>query len=39
MEYAEWKNFRKALPKTDRKVFDDMISLSVFIQFCMRVLR
>jgi hypothetical protein len=29
MEYAEWKNFRRALPKADRKVFDDMFSLSV----------
>ena len=29
MEYEEWKNFRRALPKADRKVFDDMFSLSV----------
>ena len=29
MEYAEWKDFRRALPKADRKVFDDMFSLSV----------
>jgi hypothetical protein len=29
MEYAEWKNFRRALPKADRKVFEDMFSLSV----------
>jgi hypothetical protein len=28
MEYAEWKDFRSSLPKTDRKVFDDMFSLS-----------
>ncbi len=29
IEYVEWKNFRRALPKTDRKIFDDMFSLSV----------
>jgi hypothetical protein len=29
MEYVEWKNFRRALPKDDREVFDDMFSLSV----------
>ena len=29
MEYAEWKNFRRALPKADRKLFDDVFSLSV----------
>jgi hypothetical protein len=28
MEYVEWKNFRRALPKVDRKVFHDMFSLS-----------
>jgi hypothetical protein len=29
MEYEEWKNFRRALPKTERKLFDDMFSKSV----------
>ena len=29
MEYAEWKDFRRALPKADRKLFDDMFSKSV----------
>jgi hypothetical protein len=29
IEYAEWKDFRKALPKSDRKLFDDMFSISV----------
>lgn len=29
MEYVEWKNFRIALPKADRKIFDNMFSLSV----------
>jgi hypothetical protein len=29
MEYAEWKSFRRALPKADKKIFDDMFSLSV----------
>ena len=28
VEYAEWKYFRKALPKADRKQFDDMFSTS-----------
>ena len=28
MEYGEWKNFRRALPKSDRKLFDDMFSKS-----------
>jgi hypothetical protein len=29
MEYKEWKNFRRALTKADRKQFDDMFSISV----------
>ena len=29
MEYEEWKNFRKALPKDDRKLFDNMFFISV----------
>ena len=29
MEYVEWKNFRIALPKADRKIFDNMFSISV----------
>jgi len=29
MEYVEWKNFRRALPKIDRKLFDNMFSISV----------
>jgi hypothetical protein len=29
MEYAEWKDFRRALPKAERKLFDDMFSKSV----------
>jgi hypothetical protein len=29
MEYKEWKNFRRALTKADRKLFDDMFSISV----------
>jgi hypothetical protein len=29
MEYAEWKNFQRALPKADRKLFDNMFSISV----------
>jgi len=29
IEYAEWKDFRRALPKADRKLFDDMFSKSV----------
>jgi len=29
MEYAGWKDFRSALPKADRKLFDDMYSISV----------
>jgi hypothetical protein len=29
MEYTEWNNFRKALPKSDRKLFDDMFSISI----------
>lgn len=29
MEYVKWKNFRRALPKADRKLFDDMFSTSV----------
>lgn len=29
MEYVEWKSIRRALPKADRKLFDDMFSLSV----------
>ena len=29
MEYVQWKNFRRALPKADRKVFDDMFSSSI----------
>jgi hypothetical protein len=29
MEYAEWKEFRRALPKADKKLFDDMFSISV----------
>jgi hypothetical protein len=29
MEYAEWKDFRRALPKADRKLFDDIFSTSV----------
>jgi hypothetical protein len=27
-EYKEWKGFRQALDKSDRKVFDDMFSIS-----------
>ena len=29
MEYVEWKNFRRALPKADRKLFDNMFSISI----------
>lgn len=29
MEYKEWRNFRRALTKADRKQFDDMFSISV----------
>ena len=29
MEYEEWKSFRRALPKVDRKLLDDMFSKSV----------
>ena len=28
MEEKEWKSFRKALDKSDRKVFDDMFAIS-----------
>jgi len=27
-EFGEWKTFRKALPKRERKVFDEMLSTS-----------
>ena len=37
MEYAEWKDFRRALPKAERKVFDDMFSLSaLYNSACVR---
>ena len=29
MEKEEWKSFRKALDKEDRKVFDDMFAISI----------
>jgi hypothetical protein len=29
MEHVEWKNFRKALPKNDRRLFDNMFFISV----------
>jgi hypothetical protein len=29
MEKEEWKSFRKALDKEDRKVFDDMFDISI----------
>jgi hypothetical protein len=29
MEYVEWKDFRRALSKADRKLFDDMFSKSI----------
>ena len=29
MEFMEWKNFRRALPKADRKLFDNMFFISV----------
>lgn len=29
MEKEEWKAFRKALDKEDRKVFDDMFAISI----------
>jgi hypothetical protein len=29
MEYVEWKNFRRALPRADRKLFDNMFLISV----------
>jgi hypothetical protein len=29
MEYEEWKNFRRAFTKADRKLFDNMFSISV----------
>jgi hypothetical protein len=29
MEYGEWKNFRRALSKVDRKLFDNMFFISV----------
>ncbi|HKT21646.1 MAG TPA: hypothetical protein VJR06_03345 [Nitrososphaerales archaeon] len=29
-EAAEWRSFRKALPKEDRAVFDEMLSLARF---------
>lgn len=29
MEYVEWKNFRRALPKADRKLFDNMFFISI----------
>jgi hypothetical protein len=29
MEYAEWSDFRNVLPRSDRKLFDDMFSISV----------
>jgi hypothetical protein len=28
MEEKEWKSFRKALDKSDRKIFDDMFAIS-----------
>lgn len=28
MEEKEWKSFRKALDKSDRKIFDDMLAVS-----------
>jgi hypothetical protein len=27
-EFGEWKGFRKALPRRDRKVFDEMLNAS-----------
>jgi hypothetical protein len=29
MEKEEWKRFRKALDKKDRKIFDDMFDISI----------
>ena len=29
MEKEEWKSFRKALDKMDRKIFDDMFDISI----------
>ncbi|MGA7542544.1 MAG: hypothetical protein WBW34_05715 [Nitrososphaeraceae archaeon] len=29
MEKEEWKSFRKALDKKDRKIFDDMFDISI----------
>ena len=29
MEKEEWKSFRKALDKKDRKIFDDMFDVSI----------
>jgi hypothetical protein len=29
MEFKEWNNFRRALPKADRKLFDNMFFISV----------
>ena len=29
MEKEEWKSFRKALDKEDRKIFDDMFAISI----------
>ena len=29
MEKEEWKSFRKALDKNDRKIFDDMFDISI----------
>jgi hypothetical protein len=29
MEKEEWRSFRKALDKEDRKVFDDMFAISI----------
>ena len=28
MEYGEWRNFRRALSKADRKMFDNMFFIS-----------
>ena len=25
-EFSEWRTFRKALPKKDRKIFDEMLN-------------
>ena len=30
MEIREWRSFRKALDKSDRKVFDEMLSIPRF---------